>query len=51
MSVEREMSLAEWCAKLPSQHVVNRELETLTKQLVALAAPVNGGCTDDGYLN
>lgn len=37
MSVEREMSLAEWCAKLPSQHVVNRELATLTKQLSALA--------------
>ena len=37
MSVEREMSLAEWCAKLPSQHVVNRELATLTKQLAALA--------------
>jgi len=37
MSVEREMSLAEWCAKLPSQHVVNRELITLNKQLAALA--------------
>ena len=37
MSVEREMSLAEWCAKLPSQHVVNRELATLNKQLAALA--------------
>ena len=37
MSVEREMSLAEWCAKLPSQHVVNRELAELTKQLAALA--------------
>ena len=37
MSVEREMSLAEWCAKLPSQHVVNRELATLIKQLAALA--------------
>lgn len=37
MSVEREMSLAEWCAKLPSRHVVNRELITLHKQLAALA--------------
>ena len=37
MSVEREMSLTEWCAKLLSQHVVNRELATLTKQLAALA--------------
>ena len=37
MSVEREMSLAEWCAKLPSQHVVNRELAELTKQLAAIA--------------
>ena len=37
MSVEREMSLAEWCAKLPSLHLVNQELSTLTKQLAALA--------------
>ena len=37
MSAEREMTLAEWCAKLPSQHVVNRELAELTKQLAALA--------------
>ena len=37
MSVEREMSLAEWCAKLPSLHLVNRELAILTKQLAALA--------------
>ena len=37
MSVEREMSLAEWCAKLPSQHLVNQELAELTKQLAALA--------------
>ena len=37
MSVEREMSLAEWCAKLPSQHGVNRELAVLNKQLAALA--------------
>ena len=37
MSVEREMSLSEWCAKLPSQHIVNRELAELTKQLAALA--------------
>ena len=37
MSVEREMSLAEWCAKLPSQHVVNRELAELEQQLAALA--------------
>ena len=37
MSVDREMTLAEWCAKLPSQHVVNRELAELTKQLAALA--------------
>ena len=37
MSVEREMSLAEWCAKLPSLHLVNRELITLNKQLAALA--------------
>ena len=37
MSVEREMSLAEWCAKLPSQHLVNQELSTLNTQLAALA--------------
>ena len=37
MSVEREMSLAEWCAKLPSLHLVNQELSTLNKQLAALA--------------
>ena len=37
MSVEREMSLAEWCFKLPSQHVVNRELATLNTQLASLA--------------
>ena len=37
MSVEREMSLAEWCAKLPSQHLVNRELSTLNIQLATLA--------------
>ena len=37
MSVEREMSLVEWCAKLPSQHLVNQELAELTKQLAALA--------------
>ena len=38
MSVEREMSLAEWCAKLPSLHLVNQELSTLNTQLAALAA-------------
>ena len=37
MSVEREMSLAEWCAKLPSLHLVNQELSTLNTQLAALA--------------
>ena len=37
MSVEREMSLAEWCAKLPNQHKVNQELAVLNKQLAALA--------------
>ena len=37
MSVEREMSLAEWCAKLPSLHLVNQELSTLNIQLAALA--------------
>ena len=37
MSVEREMSLAEWCAKLPSLHLVNQELSTLNTQLEALA--------------
>ena len=37
MFVDREMTLAEWCAKLPSQHVVNRELAELTKQLATLA--------------
>ena len=37
MSVEREMSLAEWCAKLPSLHLVNQELSTLYTQLAALA--------------
>ena len=36
MSVEREMSLAEWCAKLPNQHKVNQELAVLNKQLAAL---------------
>ena len=35
MSVEREMSLAEWCAKLPNQHKVNQELAVLNKQLAA----------------
>ena len=40
MSVEREMSLAEWCAKLPSQHLVNQELSTLNTQLAALAKQV-----------
>ena len=39
MSVEREMSLAEWCAKLPNQHKVNQELAELTKQLAALSLP------------
>ena len=37
MSVEREMSLVEWCAKLPSLHLVNQELSTLNTQLAALA--------------
>ena len=37
MSVEREMSLAEWCAKLPNQHKVNQELAVLNKQLAFLA--------------
>ena len=37
MPVEREMSLAEWCAKLPSLHLVNQELSTLNTQLAALA--------------
>ena len=37
MSVEREMSLAEWCAELPSLHLVNQELSTLNTQLAALA--------------
>ena len=37
MSVEREMSLVEWCAKLPRQHLVNQELAELTKQLATLA--------------
>ena len=37
MSVEREMSLAEWCAKLPNQHKVNQELAVLNTQLAALA--------------
>ena len=37
MSVEREMSLAEWCAKLPSLHLVNQELSTLNTQLAILA--------------
>ena len=37
MSVEREMSLAEWCAKLPSLHLVNQELAILNTQLAALA--------------
>ena len=37
MSVEREMSLAEWCAKLPNQHKVNQELAVLNKQLAVLA--------------
>mgnify|MGYP003622012378 CR=1 FL=1 len=37
MSVEREMSLAEWCAKLPSLHLVNQELSTLNTQLATLA--------------
>ena len=36
MSVEREMSLAEWCAKLPNQHKVNQELAVLNKQLAVL---------------
>ena len=37
MSVEREMSLVEWCAKLPSLHLVNQELSTLNTQLADLA--------------
>ena len=37
MTVEREMSLTEWCAKLPNQHKVNQELAVLNKQLAALA--------------
>ena len=37
MSAEREMTLAEWCAKLPNQHKVNQELAVLNKQLAALA--------------
>ena len=37
MSVDREMTLAEWCAKLPNLHLVNQELSTLNTQLAALA--------------
>lgn len=29
MTDDREMSIEEWCAKLPSFHAVNRDLRTL----------------------
>lgn len=38
MSVEREMSLVEWCTKLPMHHAVNRELVALNNKLAALAS-------------
>ena len=36
MSVEREMSLAEWCAKLPPFHLANVELKELREQVEKL---------------
>ena len=41
MSVEREMSLAEWCAKLPSFHLVNEELRELREQVEKLTKERN----------
>jgi len=29
MSVQREMTLDEWCSKLPESHLVNKELRQL----------------------
>ena len=33
MSESRELTLAEWCAKLPSFHLVNEELRELREQV------------------
>ena len=36
MSESRELTLAEWCAKLPSFHIVNEELRELREQVEKL---------------
>ena len=36
MSESRELTLAEWCAKLPSFHLVNEELRELREQVEKL---------------
>ena len=36
MSESRELTLAEWCAKLPSFHIVNEELRELREQVEEL---------------
>ena len=38
MSESRELTLAEWCAKLPSFHLVNEELRELREQVEKLTA-------------
>ena len=37
MSESRELTLAEWCAKLPSFHLVNEELRELREQVAHLS--------------
>ena len=41
MSESRELTLAEWCAKLPSFHLVNEELRELREQVEKLTKERN----------
>ena len=43
MTAEREMSLTEWCAKLPETHKVNKQLRRLVSDSTILEALYAGG--------
>lgn len=40
MTVKREMTLDEWCKKLPDIHLANRELKQLREQIATLEARI-----------
>lgn len=41
MPTDREMTLDEWCARLPDFHLVNRELRDLKARVAELQAQVD----------